>query len=208
MISPPLNRTTAIAKADQYFSYGEPWPSAYRNSLKGFALGRAAEINSGQRKIDTYNQLEKAFPLKEPILAWIMASEFRNTILNTAKMGNFIESQNTLLAQEAFKGSITNYLREVVYKNKLDHSDSSLSEIENDSELATVMRENANQFAKKKIILFHSTNDFFSFPESENLLNQGFYESHIYGFGGHLGYISDQSLVEDLKLTLLKLKNQ
>lgn len=205
MISPPLNRADAIAKVDYYYAYGDRWSLKHRSSLVSFATSRSVEIKTGQRKINTYELLEQAFPLGEPSLAWLLAFEFRRSFLNTAYAGDLIENKGTLTAEDAFKGSITSYLQDSVYKNKINSSEN-YEQVVKASELSTVMQINAQAFAKKRIILFHSTNDFFSFPDSQNSINQNNFETHLYDYGGHLGFISDQALIEDFKLSLSKLR--
>jgi hypothetical protein len=204
MINPPLNRAVAIGKLDQYFAYGDQWTPGYRRSLLGFAQGRSSEIDKGQRRINTYRLLEEAFPLEEPVLAWLMAYEIRRGLLNTAFVGDLLEDRGTHSADEAFKGSIGKYLQERVYRAKT--ADSASSEMEQASELSAVLTDNVKELAPKKIILFHSTNDYFSFPESEAMLKQAVFETHLYDFGGHMGLISDESLIRDLQLSLAKLK--
>ena len=56
------------------------------------------------------------------------------------------------------------------------------------------------------MILFHSTNDFLSFPEGQSTLEFLPIETHLYPFGGHMGLIIEPRVLKELDASLSSIK--
>lgn len=207
-INPPLSRSIAIEKVDQYFSIGAQWPKRKKKALELLFINRLLNVNQNINPIDTFNELEHAFPLEEQDLAWLMGDMFRRAILNTAYVGNRLENIPTQSSSDAFHGTMQNYLREKLYK-KYYHAKSNkdYQRLENESELSYALNKNNSESMKnKKVILFHGMNDYLSFPEGEFILDQLAVEKFVYSYGGHLGLLSDDKMIKDFQSVLLRLK--
>ena len=118
LLNPPLNRSLAINKVDHYFSVGQQWPSKQQVFLTSEIFNRINFFSKNPSSINSYEALKTAFPLRESELAWLMAREFRRIVLNNAYVGNLLERKKTKSADQAFAGTITEYLAANVYKNK------------------------------------------------------------------------------------------
>lgn len=209
LISPPLERSVAIQKIDRYFAMGANWPENYKQQLNSFAQGRLVEISKGGRSINSFEALEAAFPLKEAALAWLLANEFRRGILNSAHVGNLIENKSGSTINKAFVGSIGDYLNQTVQAQKNASSESAepMANLAKASELKTVLNKNSSSLLRgRQVVIFHSRNDYTSFPEGESFLNTLPIQKHIYDFGGHLGFLSDRQVLSDLRAVLNQLK--
>lgn len=214
MLNPPLNRATAIAKVDKYFADGQRWSEKRRFNISSLAIGRFIDINDGLIKIETFDQLKSAFPLKESALSWLLAREFVTSVASSAYFGDLIENKKTPSTSagksSAFNTSITQYLRDSVYPAKMKSTHASLKTVEAQSELLTVLEQNKGELTSHtKVVMFHSLNDFLSFPEGTPILNtlkNHKIEMKLFPFGGHMGFISDTSVVEELKAKLNSLK--
>jgi len=207
LINPPLNRSTAIAKVDDYFATGDQWPSKKKTSLKFEFLNRFNLFKI--LSIDSYETFRFVFPMEESELAWLMSKNFRDIILNSALIGNKLENIETKSANEAFNGNIIDYLRERLYKkHHKAHSPDDYFKLEQESNLTSILNQNnAEILTSKKVILFHSTNDYLSFPEGSSTLNElNKIEQHIYPFGGHLGILTDDNVIKDIQSSLVQLK--
>ncbi|MEY4616856.1 MAG: hypothetical protein RJB66_1816 [Pseudomonadota bacterium] len=209
LISPPLNRATAISKIDQYYAQGHKVSEANRQKLASFGMGRVVEIMQGKVKINTFEDLQTAFPLKESSLAWLLANEFRRALQNSAFIGDLVSKRGTTSISETIPASISEYLNNEVFSplSKKHPELGSPADLAKQSELMHCLNShNQSLLKEKKIVLFHSSNDFISFPEGEHLLKTLAFKSYIYPFGGHLGFLSDKGVIDDLKATLRNLK--
>lgn len=211
IINPPLNRSLATTKVDGYFAYGDQWPDRKKTSLERFMLQRVLAATQGPNLVDTYQELEQAFPIEENELAWLMGNLFRRVIINSAGIGDLIEKNQSSSSSEtlkSFQGTITDYLREKLYKKHYGaQANEDFLKLENESNLSYALSKNNSELLKtKKIILFHSTNDYLSFPEGQEVLNQLSVEKHIYPYGGHLGILGDGTMLKELKAVLTRLK--
>ncbi len=205
MVNPPLNRSLAISKVDQYYAEGERWPKRKKDALEIHLVNRMLSVNTSINPIDTLQELERAFPLDEKELAWLLSRTFRISISHTAQIGNLLEQGE---ASSDFRGNMIDYLRESIYKKRFKAStEDEFIKLEGQSELMTAIANNkADTEGAKKIILFHSTNDYLSFPEGLKSLDQLPVEKHIYPYGGHLGLISDDKMIQDLEFVLSQIK--
>lgn len=192
MINPPLNRAEAIHKIDQYYAQGDQWSQTHRQTLVDFVTGRTAEITKGKRSVDTYEKLVDAFPFSETELSWLMAAEFRRAILNSAYVGKVLAGNRPSSIETAFSGKLADYLADTLNPS---------------SELFTVLEQQKTpHLHDKKIVLFHSANDFLSFPEGTSAMSQLTMETRLYPFGGHMGSINHPSFIKDFTSTLQKLQ--
>lgn len=211
VINPPLNRTLATTKVDEYYAYGKQWPDRKKSNLERFMVQRILSATRGINPIDTYQELEHAFPVEEKELAWLMAKLFRSVVLNSAGIGNLVEqSQNPSSTSPGASQStlITDYLREKLYKKHYGaQKEVDFLKLENESNLSYALSKNNSELVRtKKIILFHSTNDYLSFPEGQDILNQLSVEKYVYPYGGHLGILSDEIVLQQMKDVLMRLK--
>lgn len=209
LINPPLNRTMAVMKVDQFYNQGKQWPSQKKKDLEFDFLGRLVLVNLKMIPINTYTDLRSYFPMAEEELAWLLGSTFRKVVLNSAFISNRLENIETSLNEDAFQGDIVSYIRESLYKKHYGaQTPEDYLKLEQESDFMTALSKNNSEILNnKKVVLFHATNDFLSFPESDDLLNELNMEKHIYPFGGHVGMISDAAVIKDLESTLIRLKN-
>ena len=209
LINPPLNRSTAITKVDQFFNYGNQWPAEKQNDLQLDFFNRLNLVNLHMIPLKTYDDLQSAFPMTENELSWLLGSSFRDVVLNTAYVSNLLENIETSSAEKAFQGDILNYLRERLYKKYYGaQTPEDYLKLEQESDLSYALAKNNSEILNtKKVILFHSTNDYLSFPENNSILDELKMEKHIYPFGGHLGMITDMTIIKDLESTLVRLKD-
>ena len=147
--------------------------------------------------------------MTENELSWLLGSSFRDVVLNTAYVSNLLENIETSSAEKAFQGDILNYLRERLYKKYYGaQTPEDYLKLEQESDLSYALAKNNSEILNtKKVILFHSTNDYLSFPENNSILDELKMEKHIYPFGGHLGMITDMTIIKDLESTLVRLKD-
>lgn len=211
IINPPLDRTLATAKVDEYYSYGKLWPERKKSNLERFMVQRMLSATRGINPIDNYSELEHAFPVDEKELAWLMAKLFRDVVLKSAGIGNLVEqSQNRSSTTSGFSQTILikDYLREKLYKKYYGaQNEEDFVKLENESNLSYALSKNNAELMKtKKIILFHSTNDYLSFPEGQEILDQLAVEKYIYPYGGHLGILSDKTVLQQMQDALIRLK--
>lgn len=209
LINPPLSRSTATSKSDQYFEQGQQWPEEKQKFLQFDFFHRSQLINFHFGSLKTYEDLESTFPMTEIELSWLLGKSFRDVVLNSAYVSNLLANIETSSYEEAFQGSITNYIREYLYKKYYDaQTEEDYLKLEQQSSLSYALSKNNSEILNtKKVVLFHSTNDYLSFPENQSVLDELNVEKHIYPFGGHVGMIVDDTIVKDLESTLLRLKN-
>lgn len=209
LINPPLDRSIATSKSDYYFYQGQHWPIEKQKYLQFDFFQRSQRVSFNFAPLKTYEDLQSIFPMTEAELSWLLGNSFRNVVLNSAYVSNLLENIDTSSYEDAFQGSITNYLRESLYKKHYDaHAEEDYLKLEQESSLTYALTKNNSEILKtKKVILFHSINDYLSFPESQSVLKEFDMEKHIYSFGGHVGMIADENIVKDLESTLVRLKN-
>lgn len=209
LINPPLSRSTATSKSDQYFEQGQQWTAEKQKFLQFDFFHRSQLIKLHFGSLKTYEDLESTFPMTEIELSWLLGKSFRDIVLNSAYVSNLLSNIETSSYEEAFQGSITNYIRESLYKKYYDaQTEDDYLKLEQQSSLSYALSKNNSEILNtKKVVLFHSTNDYLSFPEHHSVLDELNVEKHIYPFGGHVGMIVDDAIVKDLESTLLRLKN-
>lgn len=209
MINTPLNLMAAIQKVDNYYNQGSSWPEKTRMGLKSFAVGRSIDIANGRIKINTPEDLKRAFPLREERLAWILASSFRDSIRESALAAELVAGRN-VSAQEALPETldIGTYLKEKVFTPISKKQKRPIESLIADNNLMIANAHLANGTPTTvKTIVFHSEDDFLSFPEFSDRLGGLPAELHVAPSGGHLGNLTNPSVIKELKEVLLRVKN-
>jgi predicted alpha/beta-fold hydrolase len=208
MINTPLNLMAAIEKVDGYFQKGLEWPARVRENLKAFAVGRTIEIGKGTIKIDSPEALQKAFPLRDEKLAWILANSFRDSVQESAFVADLIvgssSSANDSLPTDQ---SIVNYLKEKVFRplSTKQHRPMESLIADNNLMITNGAGITANN-SRTKTIVFHAKDDFLSFPEYSDKLENLPAELHSAETGGHLGNLASPAVINELKQVLSRVK--
>lgn len=210
LINPPLNRLLATTKVDGYYEASKIWPQRVKKNTELFMVNRLLSVLQRVNPVDTFDELERAFPVKEEEVAWLMAQKFRQVIQATSMVSQILEPRQEESQVQTPMSSIKEYLHHYLYKKfYLAQTETDFEKLDRESELEFALRShNSEILHTKKVILFHSINDFLSFPEGIATLHRLPVEKIIYPYGGHLGILQDQLFKSDLNFYLKGFKTE
>jgi hypothetical protein len=199
-INPPMSRSLAISKIDKYLAAGDKLSEEKRLRLRGYALGKYLDLTDAKNAapIRTLEDFEKNVKLSENAIAWIIADKFREELNGSVTVSNSVQKTNDTITT-----SISAYLQDKVYEAVGLKKSIGRQAVEDQSELGYALsQQNSLLINEKRFILFHTANDFLSFPEGQNLLDQLPVEKHILKTGGHLGNVVHPQFQLELKQVL------
>lgn len=204
LINPPMNRSLATEKVDGYYEASKAWPQRVKKNLELFVVNRLLSVLQRINPVDTFDELERAFPIKEEEIAWLMAQKFRQVIQSTSMVSQILEPPQDGAPTQSSMNSITEYLHQYLYKKFYQaQTDVDFERLDRESELESALQSHNSEILRtKKVILFHSINDFLSFPEGIATLYRLPVQKIIYPYGGHLGLLQDNLFKSDLKFNL------
>jgi predicted alpha/beta-fold hydrolase len=216
MINPPLNRKLAIRKVDVYNNYVTQLSQSDQIKLaRSTELVKANfyKIIKEDRTIQNLEDLKSAFPLKEDEFAFLMGNDFRNSLVDSAIVGDIL-SNTTTDKTIAIPGAISEYIKTKVLQNlpefinlgltEPQQVESYIKQKEVQCELPWAIQESLSLSEKSNTLplyfMFHTENDPLSFPEALSTLDNlksVLSGSYIYKTGGHLGELSSPEFLKD-----------
>lgn len=187
-LNPPLNRSAAIHKLDQYLVGGDAWSDHRRFKIQSYATGKLWDLKYSKGHVTTFNSVEglsNEIKLSENAIAWLIANQFRENMNESIFVANHL--QNT---DDKISSSISSYLQTSLFSPLGVKKAVSGESVEQQSEITSALKAQDSALIKEnRFILFQSTDDFLSFPEGQSTLDQLQVEKHIYPVGGHMGYV-------------------
>ncbi len=205
MINPPLDREKAIQKVDSYVAYAKEFPREKQASLLSFVTGRFLDVTNGNRPFVTPMDWQSAFPLKEEALAWIMGKGFRDSLLDSAFVGDIINGEN-YNKYMTMPTTIEEYINQKVLSPIAQRRHSTVSDLHRESQVLWAVQKIKERSQKTNLLprfyLFHSSNDFLTFPEGQQIWSSVPFSKRIYESGGHMGDLALPEFLKNFRSTL------